>query len=162
MRRLGIDLGTVRTGLAVADSDVRVATPLRTLEYKQMRELIAALVELIASEQIAEAVVGLPLELSGREGDAARRARSFATQLAERAKVPVQLWDERLSTASAERSLRSQGVRGQSRRRMIDQVAATVLLQGYLDASAHADHEAHDAEHPAHDHDHDSNRPRSQ
>jgi putative Holliday junction resolvase len=71
--------------------------------------------------------------MAGSEGEASRRARRFAAALAERTRIDVQLWDERLSTAAAERSLRSQGMRRSARRNVVDQVAATLLLQSYLD-----------------------------
>ncbi|HEY2735347.1 MAG TPA: Holliday junction resolvase RuvX [Polyangiales bacterium] len=136
MRRLGIDLGTVRTGTAVAEDPLRVATPLCTLNHVGFAQALTAVASLIAREEIGEAVLGLPLELDGREGEAARRARSFAETLRAQTGVPVTLWDERLSTTAAERSLRSQGVRGSARRRVVDQVAATLLLQSYLDRQA--------------------------
>jgi putative Holliday junction resolvase len=133
MRRLGIDLGTVRTGIAVAHAEVPVATPLCTITHKSLPEIITKVAELIAREEIAEVIVGMPLELSGREGDSARRVRVFAKALNQQTRVPVRLWDERLSTAAADRSLRTQNVRASDRRRMVDQVAATLLLQSYLD-----------------------------
>jgi putative holliday junction resolvase len=136
MRRLGIDLGTVRTGTAVAEDPLRVATPLCTINHVGFAQAVSAVAELVAKEAIDEAVLGLPLDLGGREGEAARRARRFADALTERTGVPVRLWDERLSTSAAERSLRGQGVRGAAKRKVIDQVAATLLLQSYLDRRA--------------------------
>jgi putative Holliday junction resolvase len=138
MRSLGVDLGTVRTGVAVADSEVAVATPLCTLHHRSLPEIIAAVAALIAKEQIGEVVLGLPLQLGGREGDSARRVRQFARALASQTSVPVRLWDERLSSVAAERSLREQGVRRGQRRAVVDQVAATLLLQSYLDQRARA------------------------
>jgi putative Holliday junction resolvase len=136
MRRLGIDLGTVRTGVAIAHAEVPVATPLCTITHKSLPQVLADVVALVARERAGEVVVGLPLDLSGHEGDAARRVRVFAKSLSQQARVPVRLWDERLSTVAADRSLRSQGVRASDRRRMVDQVAATMLLQSYLDQPA--------------------------
>jgi putative holliday junction resolvase len=133
MRRLGIDLGTVRTGLAVAEAELRVATPLCTVKHAGFADALDRVTELVTRENIGQAVVGLPIPLSGGEGEAARRARRFAAALAQRTQIDVQLWDERLSTAAAERSLRAQGVRGPARRKVVDQVAATLLLQSYLD-----------------------------
>ena len=133
MRRLGIDLGTVRTGLAVAEDELPVATPLCTVNHTGFAEALERVAELVARERIEQVVIGLPLALSGAEGEASRRARRFAAALAERARIDVQLWDERLSTAAADRSLRSQGMRRSARRDVVDQVAATLLLQSYLD-----------------------------
>jgi putative Holliday junction resolvase len=134
VRRLGIDLGTVRTGLAAAEAELRVATPLRTITHTNLSEVVTAVAETMQSERFDEAILGLPLELDGREGEAARRVRRFAELLAKRTHKPVRLWDERLSTAAADRSLREQNVRGGAKRRIVDQIAATLLLQSYLDA----------------------------
>lgn len=133
MRRLGIDLGTVRTGLAIAEADVRVATPLCTVQHASLPEAVTCVAEVVARERIEQAIVGLPLRLDGSEGDAARRVRQFAQALARSARLPVRLWDERLSTVAAQNSLRKQGVRSAQQRRMVDQVAATLLLQSFLD-----------------------------
>jgi putative Holliday junction resolvase len=142
MRRLGIDLGTVRTGTAVAEEPLCVATPLCTLNHVGFAQAVSAVAELVVKEAITEAVLGLPLELGGREGESARRARRFAEALTQRTGVPVRLWDERLSTNAAERSLRGQGVRGAAKRKVIDQVAATLLLQSYLDRHAASEPES--------------------
>lgn len=133
MRRLGIDPGTARTGLAVADDDIGVATPLATVAHRSLTEAVREVASIAAREGIEEAVIGLPLALDGREGEAARRARAFAEALGKQANIPVILWDERLSTVSAERALRAQGVRGADKKRVIDQAAATLLLQSYMD-----------------------------
>ncbi|HEX7476484.1 MAG TPA: Holliday junction resolvase RuvX [Polyangiales bacterium] len=134
MRRLGIDPGSVRTGLAVADDEVPVATPLCTITHASSGEAARKVAATIAAEGIGEVVIGLPLAMDGREGQAARRARRFAGQLQGLVSVPVVLWDERLSTACAERALVAQGMRRQARRDVIDQAAATLLLQSYLDS----------------------------
>jgi putative Holliday junction resolvase len=135
MRRLGIDPGTVRTGLAVSDDEVCVAVPLRTVEHKTIGQAVRQVAAIVAQEEIGEIVIGLPLALSGREGEAARKVRRFARELTALvgAGVPVVMWDERLSSAAAERALREQGVKGDAKRRVVDQAAATLLLQSYLD-----------------------------
>ena len=133
MRRLGIDLGTVRTGLAIAEPEMLVATPLCTVQHASLPEAVRLVSELAARERIEQAIVGLPLRLDGSEGDAARRVRQFAQALAKSARIPVRLWDERLSTVAAQGSLRAQGVKSQKQRAMIDQVAATLLLQTFLE-----------------------------
>jgi putative holliday junction resolvase len=134
MRRLGVDPGTVRTGLAVADDEVPVATPLRTVRHGGVEDAARKVADVIVNESIGEVVIGLPLSMDGREGQAARRARRFVAQLQTLNDVPVVLWDERLSTVSAERALRAQGVHGQARRDVVDQAAATLLLQTYLES----------------------------
>jgi putative Holliday junction resolvase len=143
MRRLGIDLGTVRTGLAIAEPEVRVATPLCTLEHRSLQQAVAAVAKVIADQRIGEAIVGLPLHMDGREGDAARRVRAFAKTLAAEAKIVVRLWDERLSTEASLRSLRGQALKRGQQRRVVDQIAASLILQGYLDR---VDADADDAE----------------
>lgn len=146
MRRLGIDLGTVRTGLAIAEPEVRVATPLCTLEHRSMEQVVTAVAKVIADEHIGEAIVGLPLHMDGREGDAARRVRAFAKALATRAKIVVRLWDERLSTEASLRSLRGQALKRGQQKRVVDQIAASLILQAYLERGANDRPASDDAE----------------
>jgi putative Holliday junction resolvase len=133
MRRLGIDLGTVRTGVAIAEPEVQVATPLCTLRHQNLAEAVSKVSALVSERDIRQVIVGLPLLLDGTEGDAARRVRQFAGALHATTAVSVRLWDERLSSVAAQRSLRTQGVRSSQQRQMVDQVAATLLLQSFLD-----------------------------
>ena len=133
-RRLGIDVGTVRIGVAVSDPDAILATPVETLRRDRgaahLRR-IAALVEELAA---VEVVVGLPRTLADRAGPSALDALHVAAAIGERiSPVPVRLADERLTTVSAARSLREAGVRAKDQRGMIDQVAAVAILQGWLD-----------------------------
>lgn len=134
--RLGVDVGNVRVGVACSDRDGILATPLVTLarDAKTSSDL-DALAALVAEHDAVEVIVGLPRSLSGKEGPAAVAARAYADALAERvAPVPVRLVDERLTTVSAERTLAERGVRGRSRRAVVDQAAAVVILQAALDA----------------------------
>ncbi|MQA85432.1 MAG: Holliday junction resolvase RuvX [Streptosporangiales bacterium] len=131
--RLGIDVGTVRVGVARCDAGGLLATPLATV--RRGRGDLDRIAELAAEHAAIEAVVGLPTSLSGRSGPAAQAAREFAGRLAARlAPLPVRLVDERLTTVSAERILRESGVRGRAQRRVVDQAAAAVILQAALDA----------------------------
>jgi putative Holliday junction resolvase len=134
MRRLGVDPGSVRTGLALAEADVPVATPLVTVTHASIDEGARRVAEIAKQREVEQIVIGLPLAMDGREGDAARRARRFADALSRLTRLPVVMWDERLSSASAERALRAQGKHGKARRAVVDQAAATLLLQSYLDA----------------------------
>lgn len=128
-----MDVGSVRIGVARSDPDGLLATPLETVA--RGRGDFDRIAELVAEQRAIEVVVGLPTSLSGREGPAARGARTFAARLAARlAPVPVRLFDERLTTVCAENALRAGGVRGRARRAVVDQAAATVLLQAVLDA----------------------------
>lgn len=130
--RLGIDPGDARIGVAVSDPSGFLATPVETVARGDGDlDRLAVIVE----EHDARLVyLGLPRSLSGGEGPAAGRVREFAAQLAARvAPVPVRLFDERLSTVSAESVLRQRGRKGRSRRAVVDQVAAVVILQAALD-----------------------------
>jgi putative Holliday junction resolvase len=131
--RLGVDVGSVRVGVARCDPGGILASPLETV--KSGKGDVDRLVELVAEHEAIEVVVGLPTSLSGREGPAAEAARRFAARLADRLPPEtVRLHDERLTTVTAESSLRAGGVHGQARRRVVDQAAAAVLLQAALDA----------------------------
>lgn len=134
--RLGIDVGSVRIGVARSDPAGILATPLETI--RRGKGDLDRIAELVAEYEVAEVVVGLPTSLSGRSGPAAQEARRFAEALARRLAgiLPedgIRLYDERLTTVTAEADLRRSGVRGRNRRQVIDQAAATVLLQAALD-----------------------------
>lgn len=135
MRVLGLDLGSKRIGVAVSDRSGTIATPLTVLTRGRSRcedhERIAALVR---EEEAECVVVGLPHSLSGRDGPAARAARAEITALASVVGVPVETYDERFTTVTANRALAEGGVRGAARRSVVDKVAAAVILQSWLDA----------------------------
>lgn len=132
-RRVGVDVGDVRIGVAVSDPDGMLATPLETVPAG--RDAMARLAEIVAEHETLECVVGLPLSLSGREGPAAVKVRAFAGGLRDAiAPVPVRLVDERMSTMTADGQLRESGRFGAGKRAIIDQAAATVILQAALDA----------------------------
>ncbi|AZI59433.1 Holliday junction resolvase RuvX [Nakamurella antarctica] len=136
--RLGVDVGTVRVGVAISDPHSILATPLQTLarDAKSGKDQLL-LVELIAEHRVVEVVVGLPRSLSGREGPAAEAARAYGSALGKRiAPIPVRYVDERLTSVTAERMLRESGVKSRSRRAVVDQVAAVQILQTYLDTAA--------------------------
>jgi len=133
-RLLGLDPGERRIGIALSDPAQILAQPLTTLTRRAgkrfpMRRLIA----LVQEREVAGVVVGLPLAADGSEGGAARDARALAQDVAQRAGVPVDLWDERFTTARALRAVREMGGTSKGRREEIDALAATLLLQHYLD-----------------------------
>lgn len=134
--RLGVDVGDVRVGVAISDSAGVLASPLVTLRRDAKDDAdLAALAALVAEHDVVEVVVGLPRSLSGAEGRAAGTARAYAVRLAERvAPVGVRLHDERLTTVIASRTLSDRGVRGKRQRAVVDQAAAVVILQSWLDA----------------------------
>ncbi|WP_102141076.1 Holliday junction resolvase RuvX [Mycobacterium hubeiense] len=133
-RRLGIDVGSVRIGVATSDPDGILATPVETVRRDRSGGHLRRLASLVDELAVVEVVVGLPRTLADRTGPSARDAIDLADALARRvAPVPVRLADERLTTVTAQRSLREAGVRAKSQRTMIDQVAAVGILQGWLD-----------------------------
>lgn len=139
--RLGVDVGTVRIGVAVCDPDGILATPLVTVARQDKpddSDISADMVEiarLVADHGTVEVVVGLPINLAGVEGPAAKHVRAYADVLAGLiAPVPVVLADERMSTVTATRRLSDRGVRGKRQRAVVDQAAAVEILQGWLDA----------------------------
>ncbi|CDO11249.1 Holliday junction resolvase RuvX [Mycolicibacterium cosmeticum] len=133
-RRLGIDVGTVRIGVAGCDPDGILATPLETVRRERDGRHLRRLVKLAAEHEVVEVVVGLPRTLADRAGTSAHDAVELADTLAARiAPIPVRLVDERLTTVSAQRALRDAGVRAKNQRTMVDQVAAVSILQTWLD-----------------------------
>jgi putative holliday junction resolvase len=134
-RVLGIDVGTRRLGVAVSDPTGTVASPLATVPRRAPAEDARALAALAAEQEATTVVVGLPVTLAGREGPAARSVRAYLAELAPLLPgLALELADERLSTVAAERALVGGGVRRRARREVVDQVAASVFLQTWLDA----------------------------
>jgi putative Holliday junction resolvase len=132
---LGIDVGTVRVGVAASDPTQMVATPVATLARGgRHRDLWSRLSHEMEQRDAHTVVVGLPRQLDGSEGDAAANTRRFADELHQRTGAQVEFWDERFTTAQAERSLIAAGMRRQQRRAAVDSVAAALLLQSWLDA----------------------------
>jgi len=134
-RALGLDLGTRRIGVALSDSAGTVATPydVVTRSVDRMRDH-ARIAEMVDEAGVEVVVVGLPLSLDGSIGPAARAILDETDELRARLLVGVVTWDERLSTVEAQQRLRAAGVKGRKGRRVVDQVAATVILQSWLDA----------------------------
>lgn len=135
MRLAGVDVGKTRIGIALSDPTGTVASPLTVVQATGDLKADAATVADIGARHGAEGfVVGLPYTLTGREEAAAAEAARFAQALAEASGKPTVVWDERLTTAQAERAMLEDGVRRQARRERIDKVAAALILQSYLDA----------------------------
>jgi putative Holliday junction resolvase len=137
-RVIALDLGSARIGVAISDPDRRLAVPHGTVRTGAPadRRSIAAIVR---DNDVAEVVVGHPVALSGRVGEAAHHAERFAAILEESLGIPVHLQDERLSTAEADRALARAGRSSRSRRAVVDESAATIILQAFLDRRAHQD-----------------------
>ena len=136
MRAIGLDLGERRIGVALSDSAGTMATPYELLLRSGDRARDHARIVALADEAGAElVVVGLPLSLDGSRGPAARHVEDEVRELEERLDIPVRLQDERLSTVEATKRLHAAGVPRAKRRQLVDQVAATVILQSWLDAN---------------------------
>ena len=132
-RYLGVDLGTRRIGVALSDELGLIAQALPTLEPPKEEDTLAAIQALIDRHGVAEVVVGLPKNMDGTLGPAAEKALAFAKRLEEGGRVKVTMWDERLTSKAAERLLIEAEVRRAKRKRTVDQMAAVLILQGFLD-----------------------------
>ncbi|WP_103502334.1 MULTISPECIES: Holliday junction resolvase RuvX [Streptomyces] len=133
-RRLAVDVGDARIGVASSDPDGLLATPVETVPGRDRQAALRRLAALTAEYEPLELVVGLPRSLSGTEGPAAAKVREFAGQLARLVvPVPVRLVDERMSTVTAAQSMRDSGVSAKKGRSRIDQAAAVVILQSALE-----------------------------
>ena len=134
--RIGVDVGSVRVGVAASDPDGVLASPVETVSRDGGgAEDLDRIAGIVRERSAIEVVVGLPRALSGVEGSAARAARAYSDEIARRvAPVPVRLVDERLSTVAAHQRLREAGLGGRKRRPIVDQEAAVVILQAALDA----------------------------
>jgi putative Holliday junction resolvase len=132
-RVLAVDPGSHRVGLALSDESATVATPLRTLDADPTATLPARIAEVAREVAATEVVVGLPRRLDGTHGPEAAAARRLASDLRAATRLPVAVFDERLSTAQAERELLARGMTRRRRRAVVDQVAAALILQSFLE-----------------------------
>ena len=136
MRILGLDFGSKTVGVAVSDGLLLTAQGVETIERKdenKLRKTCARIEELIAEYEITEIVLGLPKNMNNTEGERVEKTKAFGEMLERRTGLPVHYWDERLTTVAAEQILMESGVRRESRKAVIDKVAAGLILQGYLD-----------------------------
>ncbi len=147
MRVLGIDHGQARIGLALSDPTGLLASPLQVLERRRrLKQDLKVIAKLVQEHAVSAIVVGMPFEMSGEAGKKASEVRQFIRNLATHVSVPIHEWDERLTTVAADRALDTMEVRGGRRKELVDQMAAAVILQGYLDSqSGPSDHEDWDA-----------------
>lgn len=132
-RVLGVDWGERRVGLAISDADQVLALPLRVEQCSSCDQALAIVERAVRELGVERVVVGHPVNMNGTRGKQARRAEEFAAKLRERIPVPVELWDERLSSRAVERALREGGIKARQQRGRVDQLAAQWILQGYLD-----------------------------
>lgn len=133
MKILAVDLGLKRTGLAVSDVTETLASPVGTLVEPDLDALARKIAQAAAEQHAEEIVVGHPRNMDGSRGESAQRAEAFAQTLEDLTGLPVKLWDERMTTVSATAYLNQTNTRGKKRKAVIDTVAATIILQDYLE-----------------------------
>lgn len=138
MRVLAIDHGTKRVGLAISDETRTIAQPLEFVAAEPLAKLLERLQAMVAERNVTEVLVGIPRNMNGTYGPAAEKAREFVAALETVLTVPVKTWDERLTTVQANRFLIETGMRREKRKERVDQTAAAILLQSYLDRGREA------------------------
>lgn len=136
MRTVCFDLGGKRIGVAISDEMGWLARPVLTYQRIGPRKDIDNLLRIAQEQEAGKIVIGLPISLRGEEGIEAGKAREFGARLAEVTDLPIEFWDERLSTVQADKLLTRQGIPAKKRRAIIDSNAAAVILQSYLDAQS--------------------------
>lgn len=135
MKILSIDLGEVRTGIAVSDFNQILASPFCVIKEKEKSKLIEKIFKICKDEKIGKVIVGLPKNMDGSEGESAKKAKKFAEDFNRTTKLPVIMIDERKTTALANNFLNEVNVFGAKRKNVVDSVAATIILQDYLDSN---------------------------
>lgn len=133
MKIIALDIGTVRIGIATSDIMEIIASAYEVYRRKNLEIDVKYIAELVSKLEAGEIVIGLPLKLDGTEGQSVEMAKTFGEKLSQLVNVPIVYQDERLSTVSAERILIESGVRREKRKDKIDSIAATIILQTYLD-----------------------------
>lgn len=132
MKIMAVDYGDVRTGIAVCDRMEMLASPVGVIEESEPNELMLKIIYLAKEYGVGEIVLGLPRNMDGSEGERAQKCRDFAALLEDYSEVPVKLWDERRTTITAHNYLNDTNTRGKKRKAVVDQVAATIILESYL------------------------------
>ena len=149
MRVLGLDYGSKTVGVAVSDPLGLTAQGVETVWRKQenkLRRTLARIEEIISEYQVTEIVLGYPKNMNNTVGERAEKSLEFKEMLERRTGLPVIMWDERLTTMAADRTLEETGVQKEDRKQYLDQVAAVFILQGYLDAAAHKKEQQEESE----------------
>ena len=137
MKIMGLDYGSVTVGVAISDSMLLTAQPVEVIKRKRedkLRQTLARIEQLAAENEVERIVLGFPKNMNNSEGERAQRTREFMDKLIARTGLEVVLWDERLSTVSAMDVLKEAGVRRENRKEYVDKMAASLILQGYLDS----------------------------
>ena len=135
MRVLAIDHGTKRMGVAISDELRTIAQPMEFIPAEPWTHLLERLRQIIRDKEVGLILVGMPRNMDGSYGPAAAKVREFVAQLGKDVPLPIRTWDERLTSVQANRFLQEANVRGARRKQRVDQTAAALLLQSYLDAT---------------------------
>jgi putative holliday junction resolvase len=135
MRILALDHGTRRIGVAVSDELKMIATPLEFVPAEPLSAALERIGQIVTEKEVELIVIGMPRNMNGTYGPAAEKVREFIAAMQGRITVPVRTWDERLTTVQANRYMIQSSVRRRDRRQKVDQTAAAILLQSYLDAT---------------------------
>lgn len=133
MKIMAVDLGDARTGLAACDRTEFLASPLGVIHERDFEELLKKVAHMSKEYDIGEIVVGHPKNMDGSEGARAQKCELFANRLRAMVEIPVKLWDERCTTVSAHNYLNQTDTRGKKRKEIVDEVAATIILESYMD-----------------------------
>ncbi len=134
MRILGLDLGEKRIGLAISDPLGITAQGLETIQRTSKEEDIKKIKEIIGIYKVEKIIVGLPINMDGTQGKQAERVKKFANLLKKQAQIPIEFWDERLSTVESQKFFLQANIRWEKAKHSVDRVAAQIILQGYLDS----------------------------
>lgn len=140
MKIMGLDYGSVTVGVAISDSMLLTAQPVEVIKRKsenKLRRTLARIEELVAEHGVEKIILGFPKNMNNSEGERVEKTKEFMNKLIARTGLEVVLWDERLSTVSAMDVLKEGGVRSENRKMYVDKIAASLILQGYLDSIQH-------------------------
>ena len=133
IRIIGLDLGTKRIGVSICDENQSIATPFKTLIKKDTKQFINEIKEIVDENDVKAIIIGNPINMDGSIGAKSQSSRSFIRNLSKELNIPILLWDERLTTVSAERSLLEADISRKKRQQIIDKIAASIILQNFLD-----------------------------
>lgn len=137
MRKLGLDYGDKTVGVALSDESLLLAQPIITLTRNNpidIKSTVDELVKIIDENEVDEVVIGLPVNMDGSEGERVDKTKWFAKKLSKKTSVPINFWDERLSTISASKILDEGNVKRSEQKKYVDKIAASIILQSFLDA----------------------------
>ncbi|MCR5273331.1 MAG: Holliday junction resolvase RuvX [Lachnospiraceae bacterium] len=139
MRIMGLDFGSKTVGVAVSDPLKITAQGVGIIRRKspgKLRQTLASIVEMVEKYEVERIVLGFPKNMNNTEGERCEKTKEFAELLSKRVEVPIEFWDERLTTVAADKIMMESGIRRENRKEYVDEIAAVLILQGYLDLQA--------------------------